>query len=81
MQNNITMDTPEQEYNNEKMRHVYNTMDDIKGKMYSNQTGKFPRTSSRGMKYVMIFYIYDANAIIGYPLRNKTSKEMLEAYQ
>ena len=33
------------------------------------------------MKYVMIFYVYDANAIIAYPLCNKTSKEMLETYQ
>ena len=56
-------------------------MEDIEGKLFSDQTGKFTRTSIRGMKYVMIFYVYDANAIIAYPLRNRMSKEMLETYQ
>ena len=32
------------------------------------------------MKYIMVFYVYDANAIIGQPIRNKTAKEMLETY-
>ena len=72
---------PEQEENNQKTHHVYIALEDIEGKIFSDQTGKFPRTSSRGMKYVMIFYIYDANAIIAYPLRNRTAKEMLETYQ
>ena len=56
-------------------------MENIEGKIFSDQTGKFPRTSSRGMKYVMIFYVYDANAIIAYPLRNRMAKEMLDTYQ
>ena len=29
----------------------------------------------------MIFYVYDANAIIAYPLHNRTAKEMLDTYQ
>ena len=46
---------PEQEEHNNKMHHIYIALEDIKGKIFSDQTGKFPRTSSRGMKYVMIF--------------------------
>ena len=51
----IEPDTPLQEPNNEKTNEVYIALEDIDGKIYSDQTGKFPRTSNRGMKYVMIF--------------------------
>ena len=49
-QGDVHIDIPEQEVNNEKTHHVYIAMEDIEGKIYSNQTGKFPQTSSRGMK-------------------------------
>ena len=62
------------------MHQVFIALEDIKGKIYSDQTRKIPRTSSRGMKYIMVFYVYDANAIIGYPIRNKAAKEMLDTY-
>ena len=71
----------EQEHNNEKTHQIFIALEDIEGKIHSDQTGKFARTSSRGMKYIMVFYVYDANAIIGHPIRNKTAKEMLEAYK
>jgi hypothetical protein len=32
------------------------------GQIYTDQTGRFPTTSSRGNKYVMILYHYDGNA-------------------
>ena len=49
-QGDAQIDIPNQENNNKKTHHVYIAMEDIKGKIYSNQTGKFPQTSSRGMK-------------------------------
>ena len=49
-------------------------------KAYSDQTGKFPFTSSRGNKYLMIVYDYDSNAILQEPLKNKTSKELVRAW-
>ena len=70
-----------QNENNKKTNLLFIALEDIEGKLYSDQTGKFPRTSSRGMKYIMVFYVYDANAIIGYPLRNKTAAEMLITYK
>ena len=42
----------------------------------SDQTGKFPCTSSRGNKYLMIVYCYDANAILMRPLKNRKSEEL-----
>ena len=32
---------------------------DLTSKLYSDQTGRFPVTSSRGNKYVMIVYDHD----------------------
>jgi hypothetical protein len=51
----IESDTLQQEPNNAKTNEVYIALEDIDGKIYSDQTGKFPRTSNREMKYVMIF--------------------------
>ena len=39
------------------------------GRVYTDQTGKFPYVSSRGYKYIMVLYTYDFNAILSTPLR------------
>ena len=49
-------------------------------KIYTDQTGKFPITSSRGNKYILIMYVYDSNAILGSPLKSRSSSQILEAY-
>ena len=49
------LDTVTQEPNNEKTNEVYIALEEVRGKVYRNQTGKSPRTLNRGMKYVMIF--------------------------
>ena len=49
-------------------------------KAYSDQTGKFPFTSSRGNKYIMIIYDYDSNAILQEPLKNRTDTELARAW-
>ena len=36
----------------------------FKGKITTNQTGRFPLTSSSGSKYIMVLYDHDNNAII-----------------
>ena len=33
-------------------------------KIYTDQMGKFPMTSIRGKKYVIIVYVYGANVIL-----------------
>jgi hypothetical protein len=52
----------------------------VTGQIYSDQTGRFPTTSSRGNKYVMIVYDYDSNAILSETLTSRTEAELLRAY-
>ena len=47
----------------------------------SNQTGKFPKTSKEGMKYICVFYIFDPNFIKGIPLKSIKKEELLRAYK
>ena len=50
-------------------------------KMCTDQTGRFPTTSYRGMQYVMVLYEpTESNAIVVVPMRNRTSGEMLATY-
>ena len=55
------------------------TVDEI-SKSYSDQTGKFPITSSRGNKYVFVFYHYDTNVILGYALKSRTTTDICAAW-
>ena len=50
------------------------------GKTFSDQTGRFPVTSSRGNKYIMIFYDYDSNSILGEPLKSRSAEELVRAF-
>ena len=70
-----------QEPTNECTHFIFCAVHEIEGKISSDQTGFFPRTSARGMKYIMIFYIYDANYIKGTPIKNRSQSEFLRAYQ
>eukprot|EP00957_Ditylum_brightwellii_P033512 2539545-Ditylum_brightwellii.AAC.1 len=63
------MALPEQEQGNFKTNYVFATVEQIDGKVYSNQAGAFPRASNRGNRHVMILYVYDANCIKGIPIK------------
>jgi hypothetical protein len=52
-----------------------------KGSIATDQTGRFPILSSSGMRYVIILYDYDSNAILAEPLRNRTGPEIHRAYK
>jgi hypothetical protein len=56
-------------------------IDEPKRKSYSDLTGRFPIHSSHGNLYVLVFYLYDANAILVEPLKNRSEGEQLKAYQ
>ena len=49
-------------------------------KIYTDQTGKFPITFSQGNKYILIMYVYYANAILASPLKSRSGSHILEAY-
>ena len=57
---------PLSEQPNNKSHHCFATMVSFEttAKAYSDQTGKFPFTSSRGNQYLLIVYDYDSNAIL-----------------
>jgi hypothetical protein len=59
---------------------VYAQIVDITGQIYSDQTGRFPVTSSKGNQYIMIVYDYDSAAILAEPLKNRTEQELVRAY-
>ena len=60
---------------------VYNLQDEMDQKMYTNQTGKFPVRSYRGMQYVVVLIEMESNSILVAGMRNRTSGEMVKAYQ
>ena len=49
-------------------------------KIYTDQMGKFPITSSRVNKYILIMYVYDDNVILASPLNSRSGSHILEAY-
>ena len=53
----------------------------LEGKIYTDQTGRFPVTSSRGHKYICCAYDIDSNTIHAEPMRTKTGTELTTTYQ
>ena len=51
------------------------------GQTFSDQTGKFPVTSSRGNAYVFVLYDYDSNTIHPVAIKTRTAESILEAYK
>ena len=52
---------------------------DVSGHIFTYQTGRFPRVSSRGNRSVMLLYDYNRNAILSEPLKNNTTSELVRA--
>ena len=55
--------------------------DSIKGTIYSDLTGKFPIRLYKGNQYIFLAYVYDANAILVRPMRNREATSMVTAFQ
>jgi hypothetical protein len=53
---------------------------DATGPIYTNQTGRFPITSSQQHKYIMVSYDYDSNWIFTEPLKSCSELEMVCGY-
>ncbi len=53
----------------------------LTGTVYSDQTGHIPTLSSRGTKYIMVFYDFDSSAIlVAEPLKSLSEPELLRAF-
>ena len=64
-----------------KKRDVYIKIYDMKETIYSNQTGRFPKTSQRGNKYIMVMVEVDSSAIVVEPMKPRTDEEMKRVYR
>jgi hypothetical protein len=71
---------PQQEPNNKITNQAFATVKET-GKVYTDQTGQFPITSSNGYKYMLVMYHYDTNAILVEPLKTRHGNEMLRGYK
>jgi len=73
---------PTQEPTNTQTNNAFLTLIDNMefSRSYFDQTGRFPITSSRGNKYVFIFYDYDANAILTTAIPNRQGSTISEAW-
>jgi hypothetical protein len=74
------MDTEPDPDHGLKTQYVYAATIDA-GQIYTDQTGRFPVVSSKGNKYIMVLYDYDSNAILAQPIKNRTTPELLKAFQ
>ena len=51
----------------------------VSGQIFSDQTGRSPRVSSRGNRPVMVLYDYYINAILTESFKNNTTPELMKA--
>ena len=58
---------------------VYCEALELTGKISTDQTGRFPTTSNRGNKYLMVLYDHDSNAILAEPLKSRSASELVRA--
>ena len=56
-------------------------LDATKKTMYTDQTGHFPIISHVGQKYIMVAVEQDRNYIDCEPMRDRTTKSLIAAYQ
>jgi hypothetical protein len=66
---------------NPRTHFVFMTIIKISSMLFSNQWGWFPITFIRGNKYVVIFFIFDANFVKSVPIKSRSKEELLRAYR
>jgi hypothetical protein len=64
----------------QQTNEVYAIITELDGKVYTDLTGRFPTTSSKGNKYLLILYEYDGNAILAEPMKSRSDSEAVRAY-
>jgi hypothetical protein len=59
---------------------VFAAIQDLEGHTYTDLTGGFPKTSSRGYTYILVLYDYDGNSIQAEPMKNRSDTEAIRVY-
>ena len=62
------------------MKDVYIKIHNATETMHSDQTGRFPATSSRGNQYIMVLVEVDGNYIDAEPMKSKSEGSIITAY-
>jgi hypothetical protein len=75
------MENVPQEPHNDRTHFVFMGIYEINGNLFTNQTSHFPITSNHSHAYVVVFYIFNANAIQSVPNKNRSKEELLCAYR
>jgi hypothetical protein len=60
---------------------MYMVEEEANKTVFTDQTGQFPKKSSQGNQYIMVLTHIDSNAILQESMKNRTSGEMIRAYQ
>jgi hypothetical protein len=63
-----------------KMHDMYIQIHNANNTAHSDQTGRFPVTSSSGNNYIMVLVEVDGNFFRCGPMKNKTAGSMIKAY-
>ena len=63
-----------------KVRDIGIHVNNFRETIFSDQTGKFPKRSRRGYKYIMVMVGIDSNAILVEPMKSRKDEEMIRAY-
>ena len=64
-----------------KNNDIYISVDDAQEKMYTDQTGAFPRRPRKGNIYIMILCEIENNVILSEAMKTITAGEMIRAYK
>ena len=64
-----------------RYKDVYIKVYNMREKIFSHQTGRFPKTSFSGNKYIMVMIKVDSNVILVKPLKAKHDDKMQRAYK
>ena len=62
---------------NDVFVRIYELQDEMRKKIYTDQTGCFPTRSSRGNQYIMVMCEMDSDVILFEPMKNRTAGEMI----
>jgi hypothetical protein len=60
---------------------VYDLAEEALRKIWTDQTGHFPKQSSQGNQYIMVLTKSDSLAILVELMKNRSAGEMVQAYQ
>ncbi len=63
-----------------KMHDVYVKIHNASETMHTDQTGRFPATSSKGNQYIMVLVEVDGNYIDAEPMKNRTEESIIKTY-